>query len=25
LALRALCTEKKSEEELLRYDWAAID
>ena len=25
LALRALCKEKKSEEELLRYDWAAID
>jgi hypothetical protein len=25
LALRALCTEKKSEEELFRYDWAAID
>lgn len=25
LALRALCKEKKSEEELLRYDYAAID
>ncbi|MFY4728769.1 hypothetical protein [Nitrospira sp. BLG_2] len=25
LALRALCKEKKSEEELLRYDWASLD
>jgi hypothetical protein len=25
LALRALCKEKRSEEELLRYGWAAID
>lgn len=25
LALRALCNEKKSEEELLRYDWASLD
>jgi len=25
VALRVLCKEKRSEEELLRYDWAAID
>lgn len=25
LALRTLCNEKKSEEELLQYNWGAID